>query len=273
MNRKIATTLKSTFGFTRLPFSVEPGSGECFEYDGFTKALGKLDYLASRRGMGVLFGDPGTGKTTLLRAFIDSLGKTTSHVAYITDTTSGVRDLYRQIAWAFGLEPSFRKSDLVREIKARLLHISRTQRICPILVIDEAHLLSRSIFEELRIIANFDADSHDELVLILAGHNQLEARLRLGINEALWQRIIIRERLKDISREETAQYVSHRLSLAGRTAPLFTPDALEAIHKGGRGIFRVIDRIAETALLIALDDEVKEIDSEIITRAIEEVMP
>ena len=106
-----------------------------------------------------------------------------------------------------------------------------------------------------------------------AGHPQLESNLRLAVNDALAQSVILRLRLQPLLATEVIAYLAFRLELAGRTAPLFLPDAAEAIVRGSRGIPRLVDRIAEYALLIALHARKKDIDLDTVNNAIEEVDP
>jgi type II secretory pathway predicted ATPase ExeA len=140
-----------------------------------------------------------------------------------------------------------------------------------VLVIDEAHLLPTRFLEELRILTNFAIDARDGLTLVLAGHPQFETNLRLAVNEAFAQRVVMRVRLSSLSRDDVERYVLHRLERAGRTARLFLPDALEALTKASRGVPRLIDRLGEHALLIALRDKKKEIDADVVTQALDEV--
>ena len=161
----------------------------------------------------------------------------------------------------------------MREIKERILKLSRAQKLTAILVIDDAHLLTSRFLDELRLLTSFDGDSRDDLTLILCGQPQLESQLRLAVNEAIAQRIVLKIRLRSLHPEEVEAYVKYRLELAGRTAKLFLPEAIEAVAKGARGIPRLIDRIAEHCLLVALRDKKKEIDAEIATEAIDEVEP
>jgi general secretion pathway protein A len=142
-----------------------------------------------------------------------------------------------------------------------------------VLVIDDAHLLPSSSLDELRLLTSFDQDSRDELTLILAGHPQLESNLRLAVNEALAQRIVIRVHLRPLRSEEVEAYLGFRLELAGRTAKLFLPDAVEAIYRASRGVPRLIDRLAEHSLLIGLRDKKIEISADLVTEAIDEVEP
>jgi len=276
MNNKrprIETQLRSLFGFKSLPFAKDLEPDRLFENEAWGRALDRLRYLLDRRGIGTLFGAPGTGKSTLLRAFLGGLGRSAYAVCYIDETTCASLDLYCQIARGFQLEPRFRKGDVLRDIKERISKLSRVQKLQALLVIDDAHLLPVGFLDELRLLTSFEQDARDELTLLLAGHPQLESNLRLAVHEAFAQRIVQRVRLRSLHPEEVEGYLTFRLELAGRTAKLFCPDAVEAVGRAARGIPRLIDRVAEHSLLIAVRDKKKEIDSDIVTEAVEEVEP
>lgn len=132
MNNKrprIETQLRSFFGFKSLPFAKDLEPDRLFQNEAWGRAWDRLRYLLDRRGIGALFGAPGTGKSTLLRAFLSSLGRSAYAVCYLGDTTCAARDLYRQIARGFQLEPPFRKADLLREIKQRICKLSQVQKL------------------------------------------------------------------------------------------------------------------------------------------------
>jgi type II secretory pathway predicted ATPase ExeA len=270
---RIETQLRSFFGFKSLPFAKDLEPDRLFENEAWGRALDRLRYLLDRRGIGTLFGAPGTGKSTLLRAFLSGLGKSAYAVCYVAETTCASLDLYRQIARGFQLEPRFRKADVLRDIKERLCKLSRVQKLRALLVIDDAHLMPVGFLDELRLLTSFEQDARDELTLLLAGHPQLESNLRLAVHEAFAQRIVQRVRLRSLHPEEVEGYLNFRLELAGRTAKLFCPDAVEAVGRAARGVPRLIDRMAEHSLLIALRDKKKQIDSDIVTEAVEEVDP
>lgn len=271
MSERTESRLRAFFGLKSLPFTKAQHEDDVLQTPAFEQALERLRYLVDRRGIGVLLGAPGVGKSTLLRTFLASLSKTAHAPCYLTHTTCGVLDLYRQVARGFDLVPRFNRADVAREIKDRLERLLGQQKVLPVLVIDEAHLLPTTFLEELRILTSFAGDSRDSLTLLLAGHPQLESNLRLAVNEAFAQRIVLKVRLASLSRAEVERYVAHRLERAGRTAKLFLPDAIEALTKASRGIPRVLDRLGEHALLIALRDKKKEIDAEGITQALDEV--
>lgn len=271
--QRLETKLRSTFGMKRIPFSKDLEPDELFVTEFFTQSLDRLRYLVDRRGIGAVFGAPGTGKSTLLRAFLGGLGKAAYSVCYVSHSTCAVLDLFREIARGFAIEPRYRKADVIREIKERVLKLARGQKVQPLLIVDDAHLLPTHVLDDLRLLTNFDADSRDDLTMVLCGHPQLEANLRLAINEALAQRIVLRVRLRSLHPEEVDGYLRFRLELAGRTARLFLPEASEAIARAARGIPRLVDRLAEHCLLIALRSKRTEIDAEVVTEAIDEVDP
>jgi len=270
---RTATQLKATFGFKSIPFTKDLDPSLLFSTEAMTKALDRLRYLVDRKGIGAIFGAPGTGKSSLLRTFMDALGKVAYSVCYITNTTCAVNDLYREIAKGFQIEPKHRKSDVMAQIKERICKLSRTKKLRPVLIIDEAHMLPSAFFDELRVLLSFEEDGRDELTLILAGPPQMESTLRLAVNEAFAQRIVIRIRLRSLHMEEVKEYIQFRMERAGRTAKLFLPDAIEALGKASRGIPRLIDCLAEHSLLIAMETKKKEINADIVIEAIDEVEP
>lgn len=268
---RLETKLRSFFGLKRLPFGKD--LDDLFVTDAFTKAHERLRYLVDRRGIGAIFGAPGTGKSTLLRTFINELGKASYAACYISHSTCAVLDLFREIARGFAIEPRHRKADVVRQVKERILKLSQVQKVQPVLIIDDAHLLPAHVLDDLRLLTSFEGDGSDELTMVFCGHQQLETNLRLAINEAIAQRIVMRIRLSSLDPDEIARYIAFRLELAGRTAPLFLPDACEAIARAARGVPRLVDRLAEHSMLIALRAKKPEVDAELASEAIEEVDP
>jgi general secretion pathway protein A len=268
---RLETRLRGYYGFAALPFAKGLEPDRLFTTDTHTRALERLGYLVDRRGVGAIFGTPGCGKSSLIRSLMGTLSRSSHAVCYVEHTNCAILDLYREIARGFGIEPHFRKADVMRDIKARVMKLSRVQKMRTVLIVDEAHLLPSSSLDELRLLTSFEADAHDELTLILAGHPQLESNLRLAINEALAQRLVLRLHLRPLSREEVDGYLTFRLELAGRTAKLFLPDAVEAIYRASRGVPRLVDSLAEHSLLNGFKAKKTDIDADIVTEAMDEV--
>jgi type II secretory pathway predicted ATPase ExeA len=268
---RLETRLRSFFGLKSLPFTKDLEPDKPFSTDTFARGLDRLHYLADRQGTGVVYGTPGTGKSTLLRSFLASLPRTSHAVCYVARTNCAAVELFREIARGFQVAPSYRKADVLREIHDRVLKLSRTQKVRPVLVVDEAHLLPSAVLDELRLLTSFEEDSRDDLTFVIAGHPQLESNLRLAVHEAFAQRIVLRVHLRPFNATEVAEYLTFRLQLAGRSARLFLPDAVEAIHRASRGVPRLVDRLAEHSLLLSLRAKRSEIDADVVTEAIDEV--
>lgn len=265
--------LRSFFGLKSLPFDSDLGPEDFFPTVQFEDALQRLRYMAERRGIATLTAPVGVGKSTLIRTFLHDLGHTQFFPAYVPETTCSVLETYKAIAYAFDIHPAFRKIDLLKQIRERLMALACHRKITPVLVLDEAHLLHRPFFDELRILLNFDADRSNPIMLLLSGQPQLQSSLRLSINEALRQRIICRIELSALDRQQSEDYIAHRLKLAGRTAPIFSPDAFEAIFTFSNGVTRSINRLLEASMLLAFKDKKKEIDLDIVNLAISELDP
>ena len=147
---RLETKLRSTFGIKRILLRKDLEPDELFVTDFFTQSLDRLRYLVDRRGIGAVFGAPGTGKSTLLRALLAGLGKVAYSVCYVSHSTCAVLDLFREIVRGFAIEPRHSKADVIREVKDRILKLSRGQKIQPILVVDDAHLLHDRSLQRLQ---------------------------------------------------------------------------------------------------------------------------
>lgn len=268
--QQLPQRVRTFFGLKRPPFDSQVGPDEFFSTPQFDDGLQRLRYVAERRGIATLTAPVGVGKSTLIRAFFDDLGHTQFFPAYVAETTCSILETYKAIAFAFDIDPAYRKIHVLRQIRERLLALSSNRKITPVLVIDEAHHLHRPFFDELRILLNFDADRSNPLMLLLSGQPQLQSSLKLSINEALQQRIVQRVQLAPFDRQQCEQYITHRLSLAGYNNSLFTPDALEAVFTFSNGVTRLINRLTESAMLLAFHRKTKEIDLEILNDAIQE---
>ena len=273
MSDPLETAIRAYFGFKQLPFRKDFTGSEFFPTTACSKVLKHLRYLVDRKGIGTLVCPPGTGKSTVLRVFMDSLSRTAYTVCYVSHTTCSVLGLARQIAQGFGLEPRYRRADVLADLRARLEKLAVQQKTQPVLVFDDGHLLPVRFLDELQILSSFGTDGRDELTLVIAGQPQLRANLSLAVNESFSQRVVLRLELEPWGHDEVASYLDYRLQRAGRTAKLFKADALRAVVKAARGIPRLVDRVAEHSLILAFEAKRKTIDVEIVTAALERVEP
>ena len=134
------------------------------------------------------------------------------------------------------------------------------QRVHPVFLLDEAHLLHQDVLDHLHILANYDWDSRPLLSLILVGLPETSERLRLRRNRSLWSRIHTRLQLGEADPDDTAEYVAHRISQAGGKPAIVDADALAMLHEASGGRLRDIDRIATNALKRAALRKLKKVD-------------
>jgi hypothetical protein len=172
---------KIFYGFSGEPFAKDVSEQALFLHSYFKELLSRLAYIRKYRGIMLITGEPGTGKTTALRSFCASLKEQSFFPVYIPLSTVGITDFYRQLNMRLGGEPCSAKSRLFKSIQERILDLAFNQNKIPVIVIDEGHLLKTENFFELQIISNFNMDSLDPCIFILSAQTHLNDRLQRSI--------------------------------------------------------------------------------------------
>ncbi|MBS4023699.1 MAG: AAA family ATPase [Dethiobacter sp.] len=261
---------KTFYSLASTPFSKELKPSEAFTSPTYQGALNSLDYLKKSRGIGLLIGDPGAGKTFTLRSFKEALNPSLYHVIYFPLSTGGVMDFYRGLAYGLGEDPKFRKVDLFRQIQNGTERMFRERKVTPVFILDEMHMAKDAFLQDLAILFNFQMDSSNPFILILAGLPHLKTRLALNNNKPLTQRIIMKYQFQPLSNEDVSSYIIHHLKVAGANMPIFTDAALEAIALRSQGWPRVINKLTVNCLLFGSQLKKNQIDEEIVQLAIED---
>ncbi|MDE7244576.1 MAG: AAA family ATPase [Oscillospiraceae bacterium] len=231
----------------------------------------RLEYLASTKGFGLLTGTPGLGKTTALRMFAASLSPSLYKVVYTGLSTLTVQEFYRHLASSLGAEPAFRKVDNFRTIQATVSRLAIEKRTTPVIILDEADHMGSAILDDLKILFNFEMDSRDRAVVLLAGHPRLAHTLSLNSHEALRQRIVMNYCMEGLTKDEGRSYVSAKLSGAGCRQAVFDDGALEAILNAANGIPRMINRLCDACLLISHTDGLNTVTADAAMKAINDI--
>ncbi len=266
--------IRKHFAFTREPFTDGIEADELFEHRAHAEAGARIRHLLDLRGIGLLTGEVGCGKTTACRHVISTLHSGLYRVGYVALTTGSVLDIYNMIAWAFGLEVQRSRAAAYSAIRAEISRLAREARQTPVLVVDEAQHLRPEILEELRLLTNYDMDSDNRLCLLLVGLSEIRKRLAMAMCESLAQRLVVRCHLGGLERDEVEPYLKHRLKLAGAAdVPVFAPNAVEALAQAARGMPRRVNRIAHYALCAAAAGDVRQVDIEHVQSAVEELSP
>jgi general secretion pathway protein A len=259
--------LRAHFALHTSPFTREIATRDRWAHPAFEQVLSDLRSSVEQRFSAVLIAPPGTGKTLVLRTLCDSLpqGRYRLHQVHVTSLSK--RDMYQQISIAFGIQPAGTYAALLRSLQEHYRNCSDQDGLRPTLIIDEAQDMRPDVLATLRILTNFDMDSRLVLSVVLCGDNRLRPILEQPALEPLRQRIAHFAALRPLDRTETAQYIAHRLAIAGADPKLFDEQALDALFEITRGNLRAINHLCRKAMELAAQDGHKAIGPTIIVSA------
>ncbi len=241
----------SYFGFSGLPFNLNPDPSFYFQSRGHGNALSYLKFgVYQAEGFVVVTGEIGAGKTTLVRTLLSELDDQKIVAAQIVSTQLEADDLLRSVAIAFGINTkNLTKADLIATVES-FLTVLVTQKKRALLIVDEAQNLKREAVEELRMLSNFQLGSVALLQSFLVGQPELRLLLTSKPMEQFRQRVIASCHLGPMDRQETRAYVEHRLQKVGWTSnPSFDPGAFEQIYDWTGGIPRRVNLLCNRLLL------------------------
>jgi general secretion pathway protein A len=238
------------YGLKDLPFVLTPDPRFIYFTASHTEVMANLHYgIESGKGLVVVTGEVGTGKTTILRWMMQRLDRTVL-VAYIFNPRLSVPEFYQHIAALLDIQKWETKSELLMEL-GRSLESRHSRGLRTVLIIDEAQGLSPNVLEEIRLLSNFESDTAKQLQIVLTGQPELREVLNDPDLRQLKQRIALRCVIKPLPNvEETERYITSRLLVAGaeRTA-IFSPAAIDFIFRCSDGIPRSINNLCDNAML------------------------
>ena len=257
----------SFYGLNEAPFDLTPNPRFLFLTARQREALSNLRYaLSSSKGFTLILGEAGTGKTTLVRAAMASIGDTTSRYVLVNNPTLGRQEFYEFLAHDFGLSDGAATSktrflsELQRDVEARFAGGGLTG-----LIIDEAQSMPHELLEEIRLLGNIETPTTKLLNIVLCGQPELADRLNETSLRQLKQRVALRCELQPLSLSETASYISGRLRIAGGSpGEIFTRDAVVAVYEGSAGIPRTINVICDNALIGGFAAQLKPVPIEVV---------
>ncbi len=255
------------FGFTAAPFSKEITDEDLWLPSSKVELVDELVDALEARASVVLTGEPGVGKTCVLRALRRRLPPEHYRLTYCHNATLGKRDFYRQLCLALGLAPSATAAAVFYAVSSHVEELGR-ERLLPVFLLDEAHLLHQDVLDHLHILLNYQWDSRALLSLVLIGLPELSAQLERRRNRSLFTRIHYRFHIDDASAHDTAEYVTHRLKFAGTDKSVFDVDAITIMHEHSTGALRDVDRLAQAALRDAARRKRRVVDRDAMDRVI-----
>ena len=254
------------------PFDNSPNPKFFYLSPEHEEALVRLVYtVRHRKGCGMLTGEYGCGKTTLSRALIQRLEAERYEIGLLTNPSWNAVDFLREALYQLGVEAREKsKPELLHQLNDVFFRNYREGRDT-VLIVDEAQLIEDdAVFEELRLLMNFQMNDRFLVTLLLVGSPELREHVRRL--KHLDQRITIRYHLNTLDDTHTAAYVAHRLKMAGRAAPIFTDEAIKLIFDFTRGTPREINNLCDVALLVGYTKRVREIGDKIVAEVIKDMV-
>jgi general secretion pathway protein A len=254
------------------PFDNAPNPRFVYLSPEHEEALVRMVYtVRHRKGCGMLTGDYGCGKTTLSRTLIRRLEAERYEIGLLTNPNWTAGDFLREALYQLGQEtPESSKPALLHLLQDLFFRNFRDGRDT-VLIVDEAQLIEDdAVFEELRLLLNFQTDDRFLVTILLIGSPELAPRVRRL--KHLDQRIGIRYHLNALDHAHTTSYIAHRLSMAGGTTPIFTEAAVRLVYDFTRGTPREINNLCDVALLLGYTKRAPEIDEQIIAEVIKDMV-
>lgn len=237
----------ANFGLREAPFSREIGDGDLWLPTSKQLLVDELVEAVEEHASVLLTGEPGVGKTCVLRALRARLPTAGFRLTYCHNATLGRRDFYRLLCLALGLSPHASAASVFYRVSTHVEELAK-DRMHPVFLVDEAHLLHEQMLGHLHILLNYEWDSKALLSLVLVGLPELEDQLQMRRYRSLHSRLHVRLRIDPLSPEDTAEYLRYRLRRAGVDREVFTQDAVTMLHEAATGGMRDLDRLATSCL-------------------------
>jgi type II secretory pathway predicted ATPase ExeA len=254
------------FALKEQPFSKELGDDDLWVPSSRRAVADELVEAVSERGHVLLTGEPGVGKTCVLRAVRKKLPEAGYRLTYCHNATLGRRDFYRHICLALGLSPHATAAAVFWAISTHVEELAG-EHVHPVFLLDESHLLHQDVLEHLHILSNYSWDSRALLSLVLVGLPETRDILALSKNRSLYSRIHTRLALSPSTPADTAEYLAYRTKRAGAERDLFSADAAAALHEAACGRLRDIDRIATGSLKLAARKRARLVERDLVLHA------
>ena len=232
-----------------MPFGRDLAPGMLHRHAAHNEACARITWCIAERAIGVITGEVGAGKTVSVRTVLAGLDASRHTIIYLPNPMIGIRGLHEMIVATFGGQPDRSYSRLTAQASAMLAAERDERGKTPVLVIDEAHLLTDEQLETIRMLTNHNLDADSPLACLLIGQPTLRRTMKLAVLAALEQRTALRYAMPPMTSQETSSYISHHLKPPAAPTRLFSDDATALIHTTSRGYPRAVNNLAIQALV------------------------
>jgi type II secretory pathway predicted ATPase ExeA len=252
MDQTIETRIKDHFGLSRLPFSKNVGTSQIFRFRQVDEAVARLALGAQNEDIVLLTGPVGSGKSSALRLFAQTLDPSNFLLVYIPAYAYKIAEVAKLILAGLHVQPPSHASKVLRLLEQTVLELSRDKGIKPVIVIDEAQELPLTTLQTLKNLVNFDMDSVSRLCLILCGQQELTSTLDSAPLESLYRRIRILYEMSGLSLEDTSRYVRHQMKICGVEKGVFSDECVAQIFSSSQGLMSQINAICFRLIVMAV---------------------
>jgi len=260
---------ESFYGLSKTPFARDIPTDQLYQSVTLEEILGRLEHAANRQLFAVVTGDCGTGKTTTIRCFKDSLDSAKFMVMYLADSKLTPRHFYKGLLEQLGCEAKFYRGDAKRQLHREIELMRGIHHLQPVVIVDEAHLLDKEMLEEVRFLLNFKMDAESLLTLILVGQSELWDRLQLQSYAAIRQRIDLQFKIPYLDRAQVGEYVKRHLAYAGAEHDIFSDNAVNEIFRFSSGAARLVNKVCTHCLLYGAQNGRRIIDDHMVKLVIQ----
>lgn len=257
------------FKMTAQPFSERLPATELLQDERMTQALARLNFMAQYATIALISGEQGVGKSSLLKLFINSLGKNQYQPVYVHLTNLKEILFLKMLVTAMGEMPARGKEKTFLQI----INKTKEKDLTTIIIIDEAHLLKSETLIDLRLLVSSAMDNTDRLKIVLSGHTDLKKELQRSCHSALLQRITVKYHIHALTQTQTHHYIDFHMHRVGSSEKIFDQEVKTLICQYSRGIPRLINNIATACLLNAACNNSQKVTQDILTQSLEELQP
>ena len=258
-------------GLLKEPFSKNKSTDSLFKSNSFNELQNRLEHMKQHKGLFLISGESGTGKSSACRYFFDSLQNDFYKSCYINHSTVSTIEFYRQINDVLGGQSLHRKDQLFKSIQQLIITESSHSKKCPVIILDESQYLKNQNIFELQLLLNFNMDSFDPLIVILVAQSHFLDRLKRPVFKSFYHRIHLSYQCSGLSEQETKDFILNELKLCGASSQIFTDSAFSSIYRITGGNFRETGKLCNRALMISASKKLNSIDQDIIYQAQKEL--